>query len=237
MEQTPKNRIKEFRRAARPGDSRFTAYKLSTYAIAESTLEEILLLSDALEADNFTVANEVIEKNHKLGVMIRENANLSYHAVLEITNAMNHAQPQKDPLSVGAKFNPLVFALSGIRITRCLEQMGNFSAHCAMLFRKKNIPKKIFVTDEKLNIILSRLVTSVGIAIEHFVEEKANTFGLISKITHENREDCTSYFSSSMQKKRLKRKAFTDLSFTLHNFVNISESAYIITKESKTIFS
>ena len=240
MEQVPPSRVKDFRRASRPGDSRFTAYKLGTYAIAEFTLEKVLLLSDALEEDNFSLAAEIIHRNADLAVMIRANTALSYQAVLEITSAMKNSsgtELQSNATPSITNVNPLHFVLSGIRITSYLHQMGNFSAHCAGIFLRKNMPKKIFSSDTKLNIILSRLVTSVGIAIEHFVEEKARTFGLISKITRENREDCISYFSSSMHKKRLERKAFTDLSFTLHNFVNISDAALIITKESKAIFS
>ena len=190
--------------------SKFIYLKKNLFDMAELTLEQVLLLSDVLEQDDYQLANQVIERDDRIDDLEKENDNLSQNAILEAVASRNLMKKGANG-EPSLKDDPLRFALSAIRITRYLERMGDQAVSCARVFKNKNIRPGIFLDDEDLALLLSRMVTIVGMAVESLVEEKDRFFGSVQIVEDELDRHCNHFFHATMEKDAMLLREFADL--------------------------
>jgi phosphate transport system protein len=172
--------------------------------MAELVLEQVILLGEALENDDYSLANQIVERDDMIDDLEKENDNLSQIAILEAITNRNILGMGEVDNEIVLKKDPLRFALSAIRITRNMERMGDQVVNCAEVFRYKTIRSGIFKKEEPMGLILSRVTTLAGMAIESLVEEKERFMGSVNTIEEELNILCNEAFkkyrSSEMDK-------------------------------------
>ncbi|MCU0823335.1 MAG: PhoU domain-containing protein, partial [Leptospira sp.] len=105
--------------------SKFYYLRKNLYSMAELVLEQVILLSEAMEADNYDLANEIVKRDDLIDDLEKENDNLSQNAILEAVTNRNILGMGDVDSDIVLKKDPLRFALSAIRITRNMERMGD----------------------------------------------------------------------------------------------------------------
>ena len=190
--------------------SKFDYLKNNLSDMAELILEQVILLSETLENDNLEGARYIIERDDLIDELEKENDNLSQNAILEAVASLeamrkNEGEPE-------FKNDPLRFALSAIRITRSFERMGDQVVNVAKAFSNGYIREGIFKNDEDLTLIISRVVTIVGIAVESLVEEKDRFFGSVQLLEDELDLHCNNFFLRILEDEdKYSRREFADL--------------------------
>jgi len=188
--------------------SRFEYLNKNLRLMAEFALEQVMLQADAMENDDHDLAIRVITRDDELDKLEKENDNLSQNAILEAAanqQAVNEERPK------GYAPEPLRFALSAIRLTRYFERIGDQVVDSLSAFQNGNIRKGFFKEDETASLILARVVTIVGMAVESLVEEKDRFYGSVQKVEKELDYHCMSLFRSAVDDARFSRREFADL--------------------------
>jgi phosphate transport system protein len=174
--------------------SKFYYLRKNLYSMAELVLEQVILLGEALENEDYNLANQIVQKDDMIDDLEKENDNLSQIAILEAITNRNILGMGDVDNEIVLKKDPLRFALSAIRITRNMERMGDQVVNCAEVFRYKTIRPGIFKKEEPMGIILSRVTTLAGMAIESLVEEKERFMGSVNTIEEELNGLCDEAF-------------------------------------------
>ncbi len=79
--------------------------------MAELVLEQVILLSEAMEADNYDLANEIVKRDDLIDDLEKENDNLSQNAILEAVTNRNILGMGDVDSDIVLKKDPLRFAL------------------------------------------------------------------------------------------------------------------------------
>ncbi len=190
---------------------KFDYLKRNLSSMAELVLEQVLMLGDSLEKDDYDMAQEVIDRDDELDRLEKENDNISQNAILEAVatrRAMGMENLDENRILLR---DPLRFALSAIRITRNLERLGDNVVNAASSFRNGLIRPGIFHDDEIMCLIQSRMTTIVGMAVESLVEEKNRFFGSIQAVDEELDRLCDRAFQKYVDDESMTRRQFADL--------------------------
>jgi phosphate transport system protein len=190
---------------------KFDYLKRNLSNMAELVLEQVLMLSDSLDQDNYELADRIIERDDELDRLEKENDTISQNAILEaVATRREMGIESLGPDRVLIR-DPLRFALSAIRITRNLERLGDNVVNAAQCFRNGLIHRGAFHDNELLCLIQSRMITVVGMAVESLVEEKNRFFGSIQAVDQELDELCERAFRQFVDDATLTRREFADL--------------------------
>ena len=192
-------------------NSRFQYLKGNLARMAELALEQVLLLSDAFEQDNYDLAREIIRRDDLIDSLEKENDNISQTAILEAVASRRELGMEALGPDRVLKRDPLRFALSAIRITRNLERLSDNVVNAARVFVKGRVPRGSFRDDPSMHLMLSRVITVVGMAGESLVEEKDRFFGSIQEVDQELDRHCQNVFEEALQKAELDRASFADI--------------------------
>ncbi len=179
--------------------------------MAELVLEQILLLNDSLERDDYSIAEKIIQKDDIIDSLEKQNDNLSQTAILEAVvnrNIMGMGSIEEDIL---LKKDPLRFALSAIRITRNIERMGDQVVNIAHVWKNGKISKGFFKREELFSKILSRVVTLGGMAVESLVEEKERFMGSVTVVEDELNALCNQAFEYTIKNNTIEKEEFADI--------------------------
>ncbi|TGM72935.1 PhoU family transcriptional regulator [Leptospira mtsangambouensis] len=179
--------------------------------MAELVLEQVILLSEALEADDYVQAERIVERDDLIDDLEKENDNLSQNAILEAVSNRNILGMGDVDNDIVLKKDPLRFALSAIRITRNMERMGDQVVNCADVFRHKTIRKGLFKKEEPMTLILSRVTTLAGMAIESLVEEKERFMGSVNTLEDELNDLCDQAFQKYRSVPDMEKQEFADV--------------------------
>lgn len=180
--------------------TKFEYLKQNLTNMAEIILEQVLDLNDCFESNNIKQATQIIERDHLIDKLEKENDNISQTAILDAIATRNSMGMEKYDSELLFKNDPLRFALSAIRITRHLERIGDNIVNAAHSFRNETIPAGSFKTNQTLSIILNRVATIVGMAVESLVEEKNRFFGSIERVDAELDLHCQYAFDEMILK-------------------------------------
>ncbi len=191
--------------------SRFDFLKSNLANMAEIVLEQTLLLSDALEADDYALAQQVLDRDDLIDELEKENDNISQTAILEAVASRKAMGIEQYSPEILLKQDPLRFALSAIRITRNLERLGDNVANVVKCFRNGLVPRGAFANNELLSLILSRVITIVGMAVESLVEEKNRFFGSIQTVDAELDALCQKAYEIYVDDPYTDKRTFSDL--------------------------
>ncbi len=191
--------------------SKFYYLRKNLYSLAELVLEQVILLSEAMESDNYDLANEIANRDDLIDELEKENDNLSQNALLEAVNNRNILGMGEVDSDIILKKDPLRFALSAIRITRNMERMGDQVVNCAEVFRNKTIRKGLFKNEEPMTLILSRVTTLAGMAIESLVEEKERFMGSVNTLEDELNALCDVAFKKYRGDDTMEKREFADV--------------------------
>lgn len=191
--------------------SKFYYLRKNLYSMAELVLEQVILLSEAMEADNYDLANEIVKRDDLIDDLEKENDNLSQNAILEAVTNRNILGMGDVDSDIVLKKDPLRFALSAIRITRNMERMGDQVVNCAEVFRYKTIRKGLFKNEEPMTLILSRVTTLAGMAIESLVEEKERFMGSVNSLEDELNSLCDLAFKKYRADDSMDKREFADV--------------------------
>jgi len=162
--------------------SKFNYMISHLYTMAEATLEQVILLSDCFEAGDQKIARSIIDRDDELDRLEKEIDNLSQNAILEAVASRGISEPMAGRLM---REDPLIFALSAIRFSRFFERMGDQVVNCARAYLTGSLTTDYYREDTKLNLLLSRVITSVGMSVESLIEQKEKFFGSIHSIEKE----------------------------------------------------
>lgn len=69
--------------------SKFYYLRKNLCSMAELVLEQVILLSEALEADDYVQAERIVERDDLIDDLEKENDNLSQNAILEAVSNRN----------------------------------------------------------------------------------------------------------------------------------------------------
>ncbi|MCW7494115.1 PhoU family transcriptional regulator [Leptospira sp. 2 VSF19] len=191
--------------------SKFYYLRKNLYSMAELVLEQVILLSEALEADDYEQAERIVERDDLIDDLEKENDNLSQNAILEAVSNRNILGMGDVDNDIVLKKDPLRFALSAIRITRNMERMGDQVVNCADVFRHKTIRKGLFKNEEPMTLILSRVTTLAGMAIESLVEEKERFMGSVNTLEDELNALCDQAFHKYRCIPDMEKQEFADV--------------------------
>lgn len=190
---------------------KFDYLKRNLSNMAELLLEQVLLLSDSLDRDDYELAQQVIDRDDELDRLEKENDTISQNAILEaVATRRKMGMESLGPDRVLVR-DPLRFALSAIRINRNLERLGDNVVNAAHSFRNGLIKPGAFRDNELLCLIQSRMITIVGMAVESLVEEKNRFFGSIQAVDQELDRLCGQAFQQFVDDPTLSRREFADL--------------------------
>ncbi|TGN19526.1 PhoU family transcriptional regulator [Leptospira idonii] len=179
--------------------------------MAELVLEQVIMLGDVLENDDYALADTIVSRDDLIDELEKENDNLSQNAILEAITNRNILGMGDVDSDIILKKDPLRFALSAIRITRNMERMGDQVVNCAEVFRYKTIRKGLFKKEEPMGLILSRVITLAGMAIESLVEEKERFMGSVNTIEDELNGLCTEAFKKYRDANDMEKVEFADI--------------------------
>lgn len=212
------------------GVSKFEYLKKNLTLMAELALEQVLLLVEAVESDDYARATELIDRDDLMDELEKENDTQSQNAILEAVASREEMKrvTEKEP---DRHHDPLIFAMSAIRLTRSFERMGDHVVNAARAFRNGNIRPGLFREDPQLVVILSRVVTVVGSAVESLVEEKDRFFGSVQKVEDELDLECSAFFLKSLDEPSYSRREFADIYRVLLSLERIGDLAVNIAME------
>lgn len=179
--------------------------------MAELVLEQVLLLGDALETDNYNLAQNVVDRDDLIDELEKDNDNLSQNAILEAIASRNVMGMGNVSDEIILKKDPLRFALSCIRITRNIERLGDQVVNVADVFRNGHVRKGLFKESEVMSKILSRVITLAGMAVESLVEEKDRFMGSVNTLEQELNGLCNTAFHTFVEKTDMDKKEFADI--------------------------
>ncbi|MBX7056700.1 MAG: phosphate uptake regulator PhoU [Leptospirales bacterium] len=191
--------------------SRFDYLKTNLSNMAEIILEQTLTLGDALEKDDYALAEKVIHFDDRIDDLEKENDNISQNAILEAVASRKAMGLDGYSGETVLKKDPLRFALSAIRITRNLERIGDNIVNAARVFKNGQVARGIFERDELFSLMLQRVITIIGMAVESLVEEKNRFFGSIQQVDAELDRLCQRAFEAAVADDKMERMAFADL--------------------------
>jgi phosphate transport system protein len=191
--------------------SKFYYLRKNLYNMAELVLEQVLMLGDSLERDDYSLAQKIVERDDMIDELEKENDNLSQNAILEAIASRNILGMGNVSDEIILKKDPLRFALSCIRITRNIERLGDQVVNVAEVFQNGKIRKKIFLKEEIMCKILSRVTTLAGMAVESLVEEKDRFMGSVNSLEQELNELCNNAFHKYVNDARFEKVEFADL--------------------------
>lgn len=211
--------------------SRFEYLKSNLANMAEIILEQTLTLGDALESDDYVLAARVIDHDDRIDELEKENDNISQNAILEAVASRKAMGLDGVGAETLLKKDPLRFALSAIRITRNLERIGDNVVNAARVFKNGLIPKKIFVDDELYALMVQRVITITGMAVESLVEEKNRFFGSIQQVDAELDRVCQKAFETSVRSPDLDKASFADLYRIILSLERIGDLAVNVAEE------
>ena len=129
------------------------------------------------------------------------------------------------------KSDPLRFALFGLRINIYFELIGDSNFEIAKIFNNQNIPKNFFKKQELISLILARLSTLIGMAVESLVEEKEHFYGSIREVSNELNEYIEKVRKTYIENNIFNNKQISDFLTILMNIENIGSLALSIAKE------
>ncbi len=191
--------------------SKFFFLRKNLYNMAEIVLSQVLKMGDALETDNYDLANEIVEGDDAVDKLEKDNDNLSQIAILEAVVSRNIMGMGNVSEDIVLRKDPLRFALSCIRITRNMERLGDQVVNVAEVFRNGNVRKRLFRENEVMCKILSRVITLAGMAVESLVEEKNRFMGSVNSLEMELNGLCNTAFHQFLLKEDMDKKEFADV--------------------------
>lgn len=210
--------------------SKFEYLKKNLILMAELALEQVLLLVEAMEMDDYRKAAELIERDDLMDELEKENDTQSQNAILEAV-ASREEILRGTGQELDRRHDPLIFAMSAIRLTRSFERMGDHVVNAARAFKNGHIRAGMFRDDERLAVIQSRVVTIVGSAVESLVEEKDRFYGSVQKVEDELDAECSAFFLRSLDEESYSRREFADLYRILLSLERIGDLAVNIAME------
>ena len=210
--------------------SKFEYLKKNLILMAELALEQVLLLVEAMETDDYRKAAELIERDDLMDELEKENDTQSQNAILEAVASREEILKGTDR-ELDRRRDPLIFAMSAIRLTRSFERMGDHVVNAARAFKNGHIRPGLFRDDERLAVIQSRVVTIVGSAVESLVEEKDRFFGSVQKVEDELDAECGAFFLRSLDETSYSRREFADIYRILLSLERIGDLAVNIAME------
>lgn len=160
--------------------SKFEYMKKDLYDLAETALEQVIALSDCIDVGDLDRALELVQRDDYLDSLEKDIDNLSQTALLEAV--ASHQQLEEEQTSRKLLDDPLHFALSAIRLTRFFERIGDEVVNCARAFARGKLELN---KEEKFQLLLSHVVTSVGMSVESLIEHKVKFFGSIHAVEKE----------------------------------------------------
>ncbi|MCB1315123.1 MAG: PhoU family transcriptional regulator [Leptospiraceae bacterium] len=211
--------------------SRYQFLKQNLANMAELTLEQVLMLSDALERSDFERAQALIQRDDLIDELEKENDNISQMAILEAVVTRREMGMEAFAPETVLKKDPLRFALSAIRITRNLERLCDNVVNAARAFLNGHVPADLFQTDESFRLILSRVITIVGMAVESLVEEKDRFFGSIRAVDEELDRRCKEIFNWLITEESINRAAFADIYRIVLSLERVGDLAVNVAEE------
>ena len=192
-------------------NSKFEYLKQNLINMAEIILEQTLDLMDSFEADDHALADEVLKRDDLIDKIEKENDNISQSAILDAVASRRQMGMETYNQELLLKNDPLRFALSAIRITRHLERIGDNLSNAAHSFNNKEIPVGYFCSNQNFSLILNRVSTIVGMAVESLVEEKNRFFGSIERVDAELDLYCQNAFNELIKHEHSNMLLFADL--------------------------
>ncbi|WCL48988.1 phosphate signaling complex PhoU family protein [Leptospira sp. GIMC2001] len=211
--------------------SKFFYLRKNLYNMAELVLEQVFLLGDALEGDDYSLAESIIERDDRIDELEKENDNLSQNAILEAIASRNVMGMGNVSDEIILKKDPLRFALSCIRITRNIERLGDQVVNVAAVFKNGHIRKTLFTKDEVMCKILSRVVTLAGMAVESLVEEKERFMGSVNTLEEELNGLCDEAFRKFVDYPDMDKKEFADVYRMITSMERIGDYAVNVAEE------
>lgn len=199
--------------------------------MAELVLEQVLLLGDSLEEDNYTLAQDIVDRDDLIDELEKDNDNLSQNAILEAIASRNVMGMGNVSDEILLKKDPLRFALSCIRITRNIERLGDQVVNVAEVFRNGNVRKGLFREHEVMCKILSRVITLAGMAVESLVEEKDRFMGSVNTLEQELNGLCNTAFHKFVEEADMGKKEFADLYRMILSMERIGDYAVNVAEE------
>ncbi len=211
--------------------TKYNYLKKNLNKMGELTLEQIFLLGDCLEKGDYELARQIISKDDMIDDLEKENDNISQTAILDAVNSRREMGMNSSNDSLVLKHDPLRFALSAIRINRSLERICDQIVNIARAYSRGVIRKSIFAEDEDLSLILARVTTIVGMAVESLVEEKERFFGSCQEVELEVNRRCNEMFHKFLADKSMSRLEFADLYRILLSLERIGDVSVNIAEE------
>lgn len=211
--------------------SKFFYLRKNLYNMAEIVLSQVLMLGDALENDNYELAEQIIKNDDEVDQLEKDNDNLSQNAILEAIATRNILGMGNVSDDIVLRKDPLRFALSCIRITRNMERLGDQVVNIAEVFKNGNIRKRLFRENEIMCKILSRVITLAGMAVESLVEEKDRFMGSVNTLEQELNGLCNTAFHQAVEREDMDKKEFADLYRTILSMERIGDYAVNIAEE------
>jgi phosphate transport system protein len=211
--------------------SKFFYLRKNLYSMAELVLEQVLMLGDCLENDDYSIAEKIIERDDLIDDLEKENDNLSQNAILEAIASRNSLGMGEINEEIIFKKDPLRFALSCIRITRNIERLGDQVVNVAKFFQNGHVRKELFKKDEGMSKILSRVITLSGMAVESLVEEKERFMGSVNSLEQELNGLCTDAFHKYVADPTMSKLEFADLYRAILSMERIGDYSVNIAEE------
>ncbi len=211
--------------------TRFDYLKRNLNCMAEQVLEQALLLCDALENNDYSIAEQIIRQDDLLDHLEKENDNISQSVILEaVVNrtkmGMNSFAPE-----ISFKQDPLRFALSAIRINRHFERIGDNMVGISRSFMNDRLPQGIFLNNSLLHRILARFTTAVGMAVESLVEEKKRFFGSIKDVDEELSHYCKNSLEEFLELQEMTHHQISDIQSILFHINRVGDLSVNIGEE------
>ncbi|MCZ8238441.1 MAG: PhoU family transcriptional regulator [Leptospiraceae bacterium] len=211
--------------------SKFFYLRKNLYSMAEMVLEQVLMLGDSLENDDYSIAADIIARDDLIDELEKENDNLSQNAILEAIASRNSLGIGEISDEIVFKKDPLRFALSCIRITRNIERLGDQVVNVAKFFQNGHIQKGLFKRDEGMSKILSRVITLSGMAVESLVEEKERFMGSVNALEQELNDLCAEAFHKYVSDPNMSKVEFADLYRAILSMERIGDYSVNIAEE------
>lgn len=206
--------------------SKFEYMKKDLYDLAETALEQVIALSDCIEAGDLDRAMNIVARDDYLDALEKDIDNLSQTALLEAV--ATHQRLEEEQAQVLLLDDPLHFALSAIRLTRFFERIGDEVVNSARAYARG---KLALDKEEKMNLLMSRVVTSVGMSVESLIEHKVKFFGSIHAVEREIDLISAEIFLELGSRQDIDRKQALDMFRILLSLERIGDLSVNITEE------
>ncbi len=206
--------------------SKFEYMKKDLYDLAETSLEQVIALSDCIDTGDLDLALEIVQRDDYLDSLEKDIDNLSQTALLEAV--ATHQQLEGKNAAPRPMDDPLHFALSAIRLSNHFERIGDEVVNCARAYARGKLELN---REEKMNLLLSRVVTSVGMAVESLIERKVKFFGSIHTVEREIDLLSAEIFLEIGSRQDIDRKQGLDLYRILLGLERMGDLSVNITEE------